>query len=61
MRLSVSLKEIIHPYQVSDMPHALSVIPMSIPDPAFVKRKMFLAHDTGEDHPGCLSVDYVFA
>jgi hypothetical protein len=47
--VSVS-KEIIHPDQMCDMPDTLSVIPMLIPDPAFVKRKKFLAWDIGNDH-----------
>jgi hypothetical protein len=48
--LSVGLEEIIQLYQVGHMPHALSMIPMSIPDPAFVKRKVFLTYDTGNEH-----------
>ena len=43
MRLSVSLEEIIQLYHVGNMPHTSSMIPMNIPDPAFVKRKVFLA------------------
>ena len=38
------------------MPHAFPVIPMMIPDPAFVKRKVFLAKDAGNDHWSYLSM-----
>jgi len=33
-----------------DMPHAPAMIPVIIPDPAFVKRKVPLAWDAGDDH-----------
>ena len=46
----LALKEIIHSYQMSNMPHTLSMIPVSIPNPAFVKRKVLLAKDAGDDH-----------
>jgi hypothetical protein len=45
-----SLKEIVQSNQMSNMPHASSMMPVSIPDPAFVKRKVFLAQDAGDDH-----------
>ena len=54
--LFTSLEKVIKPYQVCNMPHASSVTPMSIPDPAFVKRKVFLAKDAGNDHGVCLIV-----
>ena len=42
---------------MSNMPDAPSMIPMLIPDPAFVKRKVFLAKDAGYDHGGYLQHD----
>ena len=35
---------------MGNMPHAFSMIPMLILDPAFVKRKVLLAYDAGNDH-----------
>ena len=32
------------------MPNALAMIPVSIPDPAFLKRKVSLAKDTGDEY-----------
>ena len=37
------------------MPHALSMIPTLIPDPAFVKRKVFLAWDAGDERRALLA------
>jgi hypothetical protein len=44
------LEEIIQPHHMSHMPHALSMISMSILDPAFLKRKVFPAYDTDDNH-----------
>jgi hypothetical protein len=38
-----ALKEIIESNQMRNMPDTPAMIPMLIPDPAFVKRKVFLA------------------
>ncbi|MDH3314108.1 MAG: hypothetical protein OEM28_13340 [Nitrosopumilus sp.] len=43
MKLPISLEKVIQPHQMRDMPHALTMIPMFIPDPALVKRKVSLA------------------
>ena len=40
------------------MPNPSEMIPVSIPDPAFIKRKVFLAWDTGDDHVG-FDLNYV--
>ena len=48
--LSVSLEETVHPYQMRPMSDTLPVMAMGIPDPAFLKRKVFLAKDAGNDH-----------
>ena len=39
----IILKETVQPHQMRNMPHAFAMIPMLIPDPAFIKRKVFLA------------------
>ena len=40
-------------------PYAFSMIPASIPDPAFVKRNVSLAKDAGNDHQMYLQeIDY---
>jgi len=42
-RVIAQSEKIIQPYQMCNMPHASAMIPMLIPDPAFVKQKVFLA------------------
>ena len=32
-----------------NMPYAFPMMPSGIPDPAFIKRKVFLAKDVGDD------------
>ena len=49
MTASIS-KEIIQSNHVGNMPDTFPMIPMMIPDSAFVKRKVFLAKDEGNDH-----------
>ena len=44
------LKETAHPHQMRNMPHAPAMIPMLIPDPALLKRKVLLAKNAGDDH-----------
>jgi len=44
------LEKVLQVNQMCNMPDALPVIPMLIPDPSFVKRKVFLAKDAGNDH-----------
>jgi len=41
--IELILNEIIHSDQMRHTPYASAVISMFIPDPAFVKRKVFLA------------------
>jgi hypothetical protein len=33
-----------------NMPCVFTMTPMGIPDPALLKRKVFLAQDAGDDH-----------
>ena len=33
-----------------DMPHTCPMIPIGIPDPTFLKQKVSLAWDAGNDH-----------
>lgn len=57
----LALKEIIHSYQMSNMSYAFPMIPVSIPNPAFVKRKVSLVYDTDSDHMLYLKSLKVFA
>ena len=41
---------------MSNMPNAPAMIPMSIPDPAFVKRKAFLVQGADYNHYFDLSI-----
>ena len=50
MKLSISLEETVHSYQVCNVPHTSSMMPMLISDPAFLKRKVLLARDADDDH-----------
>ena len=57
----LALKEIIYSYQMGNMPYAFPMIPVSIPDPAFVKRKVSLVYDTDSNHRLYLKSLKVFA
>ncbi len=46
-------RKIINSYPVDNMSHTLSMMPTGIHDPTFIKRKVFLATDTGNDHRRC--------
>ena len=50
LQIIICSKETINPYQMRHMPYASPMMPMSIPDPAFLKRKVSLANDAGDDH-----------
>ncbi len=42
-------RKTIHQYHICDMLHVFAMVPMSIFDPSFVKCKVFLGKDAGND------------
>ena len=46
----MALKETVQSHQIGNIPYTSSMIPVFIPEHAFIKRKVFLAQDAGDDH-----------